>query len=109
MSQHKTQQFTNFTKSRMDAGLSLHRLPTDAPSQLADAFRAGAEWGAQQSQDAKRYRWLREGKSYTVTVPTPTTKKPDGKTTILTSSNTEPAYGEALDAAIDAAMKGQTP
>lgn len=53
MSQHQTQRFTNFTKSQMDAGLSLHHLPADAPSQLADAFRAGAEWGAQQSQDAK--------------------------------------------------------
>ncbi len=37
--------FSHFTKQEMDAGLALHHLKTDDPSQLSDCFRAGAEWG----------------------------------------------------------------
>lgn len=44
MSQHKTTDFKHFTKEQMDAGLVLHRLPVDTPSQLSDGFRSGAEW-----------------------------------------------------------------
>lgn len=62
---------------------------------------------AQQDADAKRYRWLRLGSPYTVTISTPTEKKPNGKTHLLHAPNHEYGYGEALDAAIDAAMKEQ--
>lgn len=38
------------TPEQMDAGLRLHRLEAIKPSQLADAFRAGAKWGYRQRQ-----------------------------------------------------------
>lgn len=52
MSDHKKTQFMYFTKEDMDKGLSLHRLPTDTPSQLADSFRAGAQWAVGKYLDA---------------------------------------------------------
>jgi hypothetical protein len=66
MSHHAKTDFVHFTKQQLDNGLSLHRLSTDSPSQLADAFRSGAEWAAgniaehnqQLATDAARYRKL---------------------------------------------------
>ena len=47
--------------------------------------------------DAERYRWLRKGRSMLIKLK---------KSTLLRGPNIEIEYGEALDAAIDAAMKG---
>lgn len=46
MSLHKVEQFQLLSKGEMDEGLRLHHLEAEAPSQLSDAFRAGAQWAA---------------------------------------------------------------
>lgn len=56
-------------------------------------------------KDAERWRHWREGRGLQVVVPTPTDEKPDKVTTIIYGPCREPGYGEALDAAIDAAMQ----
>lgn len=55
MSQHQKTDFPNFTKPQLDAALKLHGLPGDKPSQLADSFRNGAEWGASQKERGIRF------------------------------------------------------
>ena len=44
MSLHVKDDFQFFSKEELDAGLQLHRLSYDIPSQAADCFRNGAEW-----------------------------------------------------------------
>lgn len=56
-------------------------------------------------KDADRWRHWREGRGLQVVVPTPTEEKQNKVTTIIYGPCREPAYGEALDAAIDAAMQ----
>lgn len=60
------------------------------------------------ARDAARYRQLRKGLPLTVVCPAPTKKKPDGKVTVIYGPNTEAAWGESLDRALDAVIDGVT-
>ncbi len=54
---------------------------------------------------AKRYDWLREGNSYIAIIDSPSEKTPDGQPVKITAYNKEPVTGDALDQAIDAALR----
>lgn len=70
---------------------------------MADAYD---EQMAAVFRDAARYRQLRKGLPLTVIVPTPTDDKPNKKVTVSYGPNPEPAWGESLDRAVDAAAHG---
>lgn len=52
MSHHKQEDFSGIPKFAMDMGLASHGLESDKPSQLSDAFRAGAAWAHQRAQQS---------------------------------------------------------
>lgn len=60
MSHHKEPLPGILSKEELDDGLKLHHLAHDTPSQLSDAFRAGAQWAAKLLSDYEIFREYKE-------------------------------------------------